>query len=62
MLSEGFETVEVECKAVNKEKDGRAPMQIGIRVIALRLIIGREIQDADQNQKKIINSNFANVE
>lgn len=37
-------------------------MQIGIRVIALRLIIGREIQDADQNQKKIINSNFANVE
>lgn len=62
MLSEEFETVEVEREAIDKKKDGRAPMQIGIRVIALRLIIGREIQDADQNQKKIINSNFANVE
>lgn len=37
-------------------------MQIGIGVIALCLVIGREIKQADDNQKKIVNSNFANVD
>ena len=61
-MTEGFQAVQIEGEAIDKEKDGGAPMQIGISVIALRLIIGREIQDADQNQKKIINSNFAHID